>query len=287
MIRKIGFTLFVILLAILPFVTGIAISRYSPYLDGNPFQTFVLIWAAISIAFGLIVWVLWNYYHATFGRLFVAGALLFLLICPIFGIVGLASPPDLSLKMLDHPEREHLRYLFLFLAAILSSVSFFFTLRNPSFNANLNMKRLLTGLAILATSEFAWEFTHHYLYPEALQEWINQGKNVKDFSVHYDISIIWIGVLGRYVQYLLILLLSIVLYRLRHIKIWSTVLCVFFSSVGIAASTVVYITMLNFPKGFEFLMMFFIPGFPFLLLYWLGVALLTKLNKGSEGIHPL
>jgi hypothetical protein len=46
---------------------------------------------------------------------------------------------------------------------------------------------------------------------------------------------------------------------------------------------VIYVTQFNIPKGFEILLFFFIPGFPFLLLYWLGVALLTKFKKNEIG----
>jgi hypothetical protein len=42
---------------------------------------------------------------------------------------------------------------------------------------------------------------------------------------------------------------------------------------------------MNIPKGFEILFLFFIPGMPFLLMYWLGVAILTKLKKSEVGIQ--
>jgi hypothetical protein len=32
------------------------------------------------------------------------------------------------------------------------------------------------------------------------------------------------------------------------------------------------------PKEFGFLMLFTIPGLPFLIMYWIGVALLTRTN---------
>jgi hypothetical protein len=38
---------------------------------------------------------------------------------------------------------------------------------------------------------------------------------------------------------------------------------------------------MNIPKGFEILFLFFIPGIPFLLLYWLEVGLLTKFKKSE------
>jgi hypothetical protein len=36
---------------------------------------------------------------------------------------------------------------------------------------------------------------------------------------------------------------------------------------------------MEIPKELGFLMLFFIPGLPFLIMYWIGVALLTKTSK--------
>ncbi len=138
----------------------------------------------------------------------------------------------------------------------------------------------MTLIFALAFAEFIWEFTHHYLYPEALKDWIKQGKNAEEFSKSYDnFNIIRIGVIGRFIQFISIIWLSIQLYKLRQIKIWSLILALIFSLLGIVSATVIYVTQMNIPKGFEILFLFFIPGIPFLLLYWLGVALLTSFQK--------
>jgi hypothetical protein len=204
--------------------------------------------------------------------------------CPIFGIVGLVAPPDLSINMLDHPEREHLRYGLLFIAAILFGAFYYLLLKGNSFNVKDSTKWIMAVFATLAFGEFIWEFTHHYSYPEALKEWIDQGKNVEEFGKNYDNStVITIGAIGRYFHYLLIIWLSIQLYTLKQIKIWSPIVSIILSVVGIVSATVIYVTQFNIPKGFEILLFFFIPGFPFLLLYWLGVALLTKFKKSEIG----
>jgi hypothetical protein len=113
-----------------------------------------------------------------------------------------------------------------------------------------------------------------------MKEWINQGKNAEEFGKNYDnITIINIGVLGRLMQFSLIIWLSIHLYKLRHIKIWSPIITIILSLIGIVSAIVIYATQMHIPKGFEILFLFFIPGIPFLLLYWLGVGLLTKFKK--------
>ncbi len=280
--RTILVTLTALILVLLPFLVGTAISKHSPYIEINSFKTYVIIWAVITIAIASIVVVLLKYYSHSFGGLSVGGTSLFLLLCPIYGIIGLAVGPDVSLKMLQHPEREHLRYIFLFVAAILFGIFFLFLLKNDSSKIRKTTRWIITVVFILAFAEFIWEFTHHYLYPEALKEWINQGKNAEDFGKYYDNgTIINIGVFGRLIQFSLIIWLSWHLYKFRQIKIWSPIITIILSLVGIVSATVIFVTQMNIPKGFEILFLFFIPGIPFLLLYWLGVAILTRYEKSE------
>jgi len=282
MIKKILLILTTLILVILPFMAGISIGKYSPYVEANSFQTYVIIWAVVSIGLASTVLLLLKYFHPTFNKIEVAGIFLILLLCPIFGIVGLATPPDLSLKMLEHPEREHLRYIFLFIAAVLFGIFSIFLLKRNSLEIKNMARWIMTLVFILAFVEFIWEFTHHYLYPEALREWIDNGKKFEEFGKAYDnVTFINIGVLGRLIQFSLIIWLSIRLYKLRLIKIWSPILTIIISLVGLTSAIVVYITQMNFPKGFEILFLFFIPGIPFLLLYWLGVGLLTQFRKSE------
>ena len=117
--KKILPTLTVLVLVILPFLIAITISKYSPYVEGNSFNTYVIICTVISIAIVASVLLLFRSSHQSIDIISVGGKLLFLILCPLFAIYGLASAPDLSLKMLEHPEREHLRYSLLFIALIL------------------------------------------------------------------------------------------------------------------------------------------------------------------------
>lgn len=280
--KKILLTLAALVLIILPFLIGTSIGKYSPYVEANSFQTYVIIWATISIALMSIVSLLLKYYPQSFERI---GALLFLLICPILGIIGLVEAPDLSLKMLEHPEREHLRYIFLFIAAIFFGFFFCLLLKENSFKVKYSTKWIMAVLATLAFAEFIWEFNHHYSYPEGLKEWISQGKKVEEFVKNYDnIAIVNIGVFGRLIQFSLIIWLSLTLYKLRQINIWNPIITTLLCLLGIVSATVIYITQMHIPKGFEILFLFFIPGIPFLLLYWLGVAVLTKLKKSEIAV---
>lgn len=284
MAKKILITLTTFFLVILPFIIGISIGKYSPYVEANNFWRYVQIWAVVSIVLVAIALVLLKYFHQSYNTIVVAGVFLFLLLCPIFGIVGLASPPDLSIKMLEHPEREHLRYSLLFFGAILFGTFFYFLLKGKSLKIKDSTKWIIAVLATLAFVQIIWEFTHHFLYPEGLRDWINQGKKVEDFSKNYDdATVIIIVVIGRYLQYLLIIWLSLQLYKLKQIKIWNPIVMTIFGLMGFVSATVIYVTQFNIPKGFEILLFFFIPGFTFLLLYWLGVALLTKFKKNEIG----
>lgn len=283
--RTILATLTTLILVLLPFLVGTSISKYSPYLETNSFKTYAIIWTVVSIAFASMIIVFSKYFSQSIGSLLAGGASLFLLLCPIAGIIGLAAPPDLSINMLQHPEREHLRYIFLFIATIIFGISYLFLLKGNSSQTWNTTKRILTVSFILAFAGFIWEFTHHYSYPEALQAWINQGNKAEDFGKHYDnTTVINLGVIGRLIQFSLIIWLSLYLYKLREIKIWNPITTILLSLLGITSAMVVYVTQMNFPKGFEFLFLFFIPGIPFLLLYWLGVALLTKFKKNEIAV---
>ena len=275
-------TLTVLVLIILPFLMAIAISKYSPYVETNSFQNYVIITTVVSFAIIAIVLLLIKYLHQSFKKNLIGGILLFLLLYPLVGVYGLASAPDLSLTMLEHPEREHLRYILLFIALILFVGYVLFLLRSNFLKVKTSTGWIMTVIFIFAFTEYSWEFAHHYLYPEALKEWISQGKNANEFDKNYDnFNTLTIGVIGRYFQFASVIWLSLYLYRLQQIKIWCPILNVIFSILGIVSATLVYITGFPFPKGFEFLMIFFIPGISFFLLYWLGVALLTQVKKNG------
>lgn len=280
--KKILITLTVLVLIILPFLMAVAISKYSPYVEANSFQRYVIICTVISIAIVSVVLLLFKRFQLLLEKTSVGGIFLFLLLCPLVGIYGLASAPALSLRMLEHPEREHFRYSLLFIALILFGGFILFLFRSNSLTIKKSTRWIMTVILLLAFAEYIWEFTHHYLYPEGLKDWVSQGKNAEEFGKNYDnFNIITIGVIGRYFQFILIIWLSLHLYKLQQIKIWCPIINVIFSILGIVSATLVYITGFPFPKGFEFLLLFFIPGIPFFLLYWLGVGLLTKFKKSE------
>ena len=280
--KTILITLIVLVLVILPFLGAIAISRFSPYIEMNSLQTYVIIWTVISITLISIVLLLLKRLHQSLEKKLLGGLLLFLLVCPLIGIYGLASAPDLSLKMLEHPEREHLRYSFLFLGLLLFGGFILFLFRGGSFYIKKSTRWIMTVIFIFAFAEYIWEFTHHYLFPEALKEWVSQGNNADEFGKNYDnFNIITIGVIGRYFQFISVIWISLHLYKLQQIKIWCPIMNIIFSLLGIVAATVIFITHMNLPKGFEILFLLFIPGIPFFLLYWFGVALLTKFKKSE------
>lgn len=282
MMKKIIASLAVLVWIILPFLLSVAISKYSPYDDANSFQRYVIICVAISIAIVSIVLLILKHFHQSVDSTLVGGLLLFLLVCPLFAIYGLAAAPDLSLKMLEHPEREHLRYSLLFIALTLFGGFILLFFRSSSLKMMNATRWIMSMILICAFAEFSWEFTHHYLFPEALKDWISQGKNADDFGKNYDnFDVITVGVIGRYLQFTSVIWLSLHFYKLNKIKIWCPIANTVFSLLGIFSATFILITEMNLPKGFEILFLFFIPGIPFFLLYWLGVALLTKLKKSE------
>ena len=136
--KKILITLTVLVLIILPFLMAVAISKYSPYVEANSFQRYVIICTVISIAIVSVVLLLFKRFQQSLEKTSVGGILLFLLLCPLVGIYGLASAPALSLRMLEHPEREHFRYSLLFIALILFGGFILFLFRSNSLTIKIN-----------------------------------------------------------------------------------------------------------------------------------------------------
>ncbi|MFT3980121.1 MAG: hypothetical protein QM687_06590 [Ferruginibacter sp.] len=274
MILKIVRTFLVCALLVFPFFAGALISRFSPYIETNSLTGFVTAWLLLSTAIAVLLFAVMHRFRYAIPQPATGGILLFFIGCVIAGIAGLAAPPDLSIAMLKHPEREHCRYILLFAGALLFGAFFLYHFRTTSFTQG---RKLMILTFILAFIELIWEFSHHYLYPEALKEWMAQGKKAEDFGKQYDnFTIVSIGAAGRFFQFILIMWLSVQLYRLRKVNLWNPVLTSMFSLLGILSAIVIVATKIHYPKPLEFLFLFFIPGIPFLLLYWQGVALLTK-----------
>jgi hypothetical protein len=198
----------------------------------------------------------------------------------MLGIAGLSAPPDLSNKMLEHPEREHCRYILLFTGAILFGLYFLDLFINNRLQIKGTQKWIVITMFILAMIELIWEFSHHYAYPEGLKEWVGKGNKIEDFGKNYDD---WkagtTGAIGRFIIYVLIFWLSVKLYKIRKVNIWNPIVNSIFCLLGIASAASMFLFFsfhIESPKPLGFLMIFFIPGVPFLLMYWIGVASLTR-----------
>lgn len=265
-----------VILIILPFFAGIFIAKYSPYVEGNVFNLYLWAWTLASIMSIGASLLLIKYVFNTIESFFSFEVLLFCLAIPIIGIVGLAAPPDLSINLLQHPEREHLRYTMLFLGAALFGLAFmlFWYSNNLKFSSTVRWLMLL--LFLVSIGEMIYEFRHHYLFPEGMKDWIDEGNKAEDFERSYDtITILGIGAMGRFFQFVLIALFSITLYRMQKVKVWSPIFSTLIALFGIVSAAMIYVTALKLPQGYEFLFLFFIPGILFILLYMIGVALLT------------
>jgi len=277
MAKQILRTLLVFFLILFPFLTGNLVAKFTPYKEGNSMTSYVLILTLVTLAIGLILFLIIRRYGQSFNTPVSGGVPLFLIGTVIMGITGLAAPPDLSIVMLQHPEREHFRYIVLFIAALLFGFYAAIQFGNNTFQLTNPLKWIMAVLFVLAFAEMIWEFSHHYLYPEGLKKWTDEGKNADDFVKSYDnIHVIIPGATGRLIQFSIVMWLAIRLYQLRKVKIWSPVLTCLMGLMGIISAAVILVTEMHLPKGFEFLFLFFIPGIPFILLYWTGVALLTR-----------
>lgn len=286
MLLKISKILITLLLIFFPVWGGILISSFSPYMEGNSIEKYVIIYVLFAfIASSILVWVTTRFKNAFIQPVF-PGSILFLMGIIMLGIFGLAAPPDLSIKMLEHPEREHFRYIILYIGAFLFGLFFINLFINNLLNLKNHTKWIMMALFIISIVELLWEFHHHYFYPESLKIWIENGNKAEDFSKNYDTKTVGaIGALGRLSMYTLIFWLSLGLYKIKSVNLWSPIITVFLCTLGIISSIAMFLYF-NFgvetPKQAGFLIVFFIPGIPFLILYWIGIGLLTRkllLNK--------
>ncbi len=280
MTQKIIRTLLTLLLIFFPFWGSFFLGKHTPYTEGNSLANFIMVYAlTIAIAIGLLLFCTYRF-KTSFVQPVVPGIILFLMGCVMLGIAGLMAPPDLSIKMLDHPEREHFRYILLFIGLLFFALFFLRLFLRDSLSMTLAQKRLMIALAVVTVVEMIWEFYHHYHYPEGLQKWVAEGNSVDDFGKNYDDwKVGSIGSIGRIVIYTLMLWLSVKLYKLKRINIWNPIMSAVFCILGLISAIVMFLYFMfdiEAPKELGFLIIFFIPGIPFLLMYWIGVALLMK-----------
>lgn len=276
-------TFVIILLILFPFLGGALLGKHSPYTEGNSMTKFILIYSLFVLVLALILVYMTMKFKESLIQPVLPGILLFFIGCVMLGIAGLAAPPDLTIKMLEHPEREHCRYIVLFIGAIFFGLYFINLFINNPLQLKGTYKWVIIGIFGLVMVELLWEFSHHYLYPEGLKEWVDKGNKAEDFNKTYeDWKVITTGAIGRFFFYLLMLLLSLRLYKIRRIAIWNPILSTFLCLLGIISSIAFFLYgafNIEIPKELGFLMLFFIPGLPFLIMYWIGVALLTKTNN--------
>ena len=280
MLQKIVKILLGILAVLLPFLASSLMSRYSPYFNSNGFGVYIAICLAYTLLSALVLFFMKD--NALPQQLLYGGVFLFFLGACIASIFGLGAAPDLSTVMLQHPEREHFRYFMLSIALVLFVVAFFLIIKDK-WDVFSKGDKLIVLFFVAGIAEMCWEFYHHYYYPENLQLWMDQGKKAEEFVQNYDnFSMVRFGAMGRFFQFTIVAWLSFILLRYQHIKIWSFLLLLLFCFAGIFAAVFIFVNGLVFPKSLQILFMFFIPGLPFILLYWLGVALLSKPIKNNH-----
>ena len=209
-LKKILKTLGVILLILFPFLGGALLSRYSPYTEGNSMTDFVIMYLLFVLVIASVLFYITKRCKQSLVQPVLPGVLLFFVGCVMMGIAGLAAAPDLTIKMLEHPEREHGRYILFFIGAIFFALYFINLFINNSLQLNSSFKWIMIGLFALSMAELLWEFSHHYLYSEKLREWVDKGNNAADFNKAYDDwKLITTGAIRRFFIYILMLLLSI------------------------------------------------------------------------------
>ena len=272
MLLKLLKIIVLVVLVLMPFLSAaLWLGKFSPYFDGNSLGKYITLSILNTVVFMLLLLPVINKYLPK--QLLFAGILLFCIGIVMASVAGLVSPPDFSVAMFKHPEREHYRYVLLFLCALLFIGAFILT-RQPEFG---KWNILLLVFFIPAMAEMLWEFYHQYFFAENMKAWIDSGNKAEKFMDHYNgFAVIKLGTIGRFFQYSCIVLLSFILTRYNYIRKWSLAVLLLLCGIGIFVSVFIFFNGFNLPSPFQAFMLFFIPAGPFLLLYWLGISLLTK-----------
>ncbi len=271
---KILKTIGVILLLLLPFLGGVAIAGHSPYIAGNSPAKFLLL-CGVHILLSVFLMIYLSNLQKDRSLLW-SGRFFFLAGSTFVVVAGLGAPPDTSLEMLKHPEREHYRYAFLLLCTFLFIAGAFATLsyywaKSPKWN------RFLLIPLLLGFGELVWQLAYHYQYPEALANWINNGNKPEDFIKNYDtLNIILNAAASKFLQYCSVAWIAIILAKTRKIQWWLCIIICMFCLFGLLSASVILYTRFNLPPSLGILMIFFIPAIPLVLAYWIGVGILTK-----------
>lgn len=271
--KRILYAIAVLVLLVLPYYGSKPMTLFSPYFNNNEWGTFIALWFAYLLVSVVAGWLL---AIKTLPRPLLWGGFAWYMIgAALAAVMGLAAPPDFGPAMLEYPEREHFRYVFLLIAALLTVTGIVQVLRHK-WREMPRWNRWIIIPLIPSLVEIFWEFTHQYLAYYGLKEWVGQGNNAADFGAHYfTLSVLDFGAFGRICQYVLIAWLALILVQGRNMEKWAFAVIVFFCMAGLTSSIIIITKGLHMPQGLEFLFLFFIPAAPLCLLYWEGLALLT------------
>jgi hypothetical protein len=265
-------------------------SKYTPYKPDASFTVFVLLNMGYVVASLLILWALGD--RGLPAPLRAGGIFLFLIGAVMASIVGLATAPDFSEVVFQHPEREYFRYIALGIGACCLGVATPFLV--GYFKGTKQLWALLLGLLVPSVLEMLWEFHHQFSYADELRVWMDQGHKSSDFNVHYfNDTIVKIGAVARILQYSSILCLLVLLRQAMRMPIGVILILSLFGLAALSVNVFILVKGLEFPKGYEAMFLAFIPGLPFILLYWISAGILAPsdyrntrlgalLGKGAE-----
>ncbi len=273
MLKSIFRVVALILLALMPFLGTAMLAGYSPYLEGNTLGIYIA--ASFVVGFVSLPVLLLALNRKLSTPIMASGLMFFALGLIMASVLGLGAP-QVGPEMLQHTEREHYRYFTLLMNAALFTAGFLLMARDRRQEFG-RWNIWLLVLFIPAIAEMTWELVYHYHYAESLKAWIDQGKHVDGFREYYDNqTVINLGCIGRFFQYVFLAVFFFLLHRFNHIRKGTMIFLMVMCTLGLITAINVLVYSLPLPKAIELLFFFFIPGAPFLMMYWAGMSVLTK-----------
>lgn len=263
MVLKILRIIAVIVLAIMPFST--VLSGFSPYwVKEHTFQDFLLaslVFAIVSIFLGLFI---------SKGRMLKNSGFLFFFLGLIIAPPLMIGPPEETQRLLERISEEHFRYGMLLIASLFFGVGFIMILKTLQ-KEKSNQHKLIYIPLIICFVLLIWDNFTSYNFSAELKDWISEGNRAEDFFPGYDFNVL-IRTFGRSLIYILIIWLSVILFKSKLIKKWQAIFLCMFSTIGI-----IFFFLTNF-VGMQFYFPFMVPAIALAPAFWLGLMLIVNKN---------
>lgn len=179
------------------------------------------------------------------------------------------GPPkgDETIFSVSHIEKT--RYALLIVSVLIFYAAVYYFLKNK-WNILSRVDKLILVPLIVAFFILMWDNYDSFMYTEKIKEWIDSGKNPKDFYEQYILKNKYLHTVGRFSTYISIVWFVFLLTKNSFIKKWKGIVLGIF---GIVGSVFCFLFLF---VNHQFYFPFMIPAIVMAPAYWLGLSLVNQ-----------